>query len=78
MPSAVLLEVTCGMPEPVKHAVMTTSCVRRDCVANYRCDVGYVGDTRQSRCMVDGQWTPVSLRCSSMSLVVTICFSVSI
>ncbi|KAI0238242.1 hypothetical protein LSAT2_011135 [Lamellibrachia satsuma] len=63
-PTLVCEEVTCGMPEPVKDAVMTTSCVRRDCVADYRCDVGYVGDTRQSRCMVDGQWTPVSLRCS--------------
>ncbi|KAI0231624.1 hypothetical protein LSAT2_018021 [Lamellibrachia satsuma] len=63
-PTLVCEEVTCGMPEPVKHAVMTTSYVRRDCVADYRCDVGYVGDTRKSRCTVDGQWTPVSLNCS--------------
>ena len=64
----VLLEVTCGLPPPVKHSDMTTNCERRGCVANYICDFGYEGDPRRSTCTVDGQWTSVSLSCSSMSL----------
>ena len=71
VPAPMLLsEVRCGMPAPVKDAILTTNCEQRGCVANYRCDVGYVGDSKQSYCMSDGQWTPVSLSCSSMSCIV--------
>ncbi|KAI0235778.1 Sushi, von Willebrand factor type A, EGF and pentraxin domain-containing protein 1, partial [Lamellibrachia satsuma] len=66
-PTLVCEEVTCGMPSPVKDAVMTPNCLRRDCVADYRCDVGYVGEAQQSKCKVDGEWTPVSLSCTRVS-----------
>ena len=62
-----LSEVTCGMPAPVKNAIIMTSCVRRGCVANYQCDIGYKGDSRESHCMVDGQWSHVTVNCSSTS-----------
>ncbi|KAI0229120.1 P-selectin [Lamellibrachia satsuma] len=64
MPTLICEEVTCGMPAPVKNAIIMTSCVHRGCVANYHCDIGYKGDSRKSRCMVDGQWSHVTVNCS--------------
>ncbi|KAK2182995.1 hypothetical protein NP493_328g02002 [Ridgeia piscesae] len=45
------------MPPPVKNADVTTTCVTRGCVADYRCYVGYEGQTQRSQCTVDGKWT---------------------
>ena len=66
-------EVTCGSPEPMRHVVMTTKCIHHGCVAQYRCDVGYQGNARESRCMFDGTWTLVSVNCSSTSFAGVTC-----
>ncbi|KAI0232225.1 hypothetical protein LSAT2_017431, partial [Lamellibrachia satsuma] len=68
-PTLVCQSVTCGVPSPAKHTVVTTNCLRSDCVADYRCDVGYVGEAQQSNCTVDGEWTPVSLNCKRVRCV---------
>ena len=57
-------EVTCGTPPPVKYARVTDSCVSRGCVVRYRCDVGYESNEVKSECLVDGDWTRVSLNCT--------------
>ncbi|KAK2149960.1 hypothetical protein NP493_2875g00011, partial [Ridgeia piscesae] len=63
-PSLICAEVTCGMPPPVKNADVTTTCVTRGCVAEYRCYVGYEGQTQRSQCTVDGKWSRVSINCT--------------
>ncbi|KAK2192700.1 hypothetical protein NP493_25g07031 [Ridgeia piscesae] len=63
-PTLICEEVTCGMPPPVKNADVTTTCVTRGCVADYRCYVGYEGQTQRSQCTVDGKWTRVSINCT--------------
>ena len=63
-----LSEVTCGTPPPVNDAEVTPTCVRRGCVADYRCYVGYEGQTQRSQCSVDGKWTRVSIKCTRMLL----------
>ncbi|KAI0227874.1 hypothetical protein LSAT2_021636 [Lamellibrachia satsuma] len=63
-PSLICEEVTCGTPPPVKYARVTDSCVSRGCVVHYRCDVGYESNEVESECLVDGDWTRVSLNCT--------------